>query len=226
MPAWRPPGISRGLSELASRLRRPAALAAVALLHVALVLVLLVYSNERNARVRSAAPEIMLHFQPLPTQNEPAPLRRAGGGAVHSPGPALPDYRGIVVPGANVPASPALRQSLFGCSDDERADLSPSARANCANAFARDDSVDIRDGTNRSRSAALWERRRERRNAPLLLPCMNTQAPGVSLYTIYCLAKGAVVGFNPDDQESYADQPVIVHVPNGGDPPSSPPSSH
>jgi hypothetical protein len=98
------------LSEIASRLRRPAALAAVALLHVALVFVLLVYSNERNLRIRPAAPEIMLRFQPLPTPKEPAPSRRAGGGAVRPPGSALPDYRGIVVPDANVPPLTGLRQ--------------------------------------------------------------------------------------------------------------------
>ncbi len=224
MPAWRPSGISRGLTAFAARLRRAAALAAVALLHVALVFVLLIYSNERTVRGLPAAREIVLRFEALP---KPASPRRPAHSTVPLPGPArvLPDYRGITLP--NTPVSPGLRQSLFGCAGAERSDLSPAERARCADAFAQDDSVDIRDGTKRSRSAALWERGRQRKNGPLLLPCMlPDSAPGVSLYTVYCLAKGVTEGFDPDNQPGYFDQPTIVHVPNGGDPPDGPPSSH
>jgi hypothetical protein len=33
-----------------------------------------------------------------------------------------------------------------------------------------------------------------------------------------CLAKGATEGFDPDNQPGYMDKPVIIHVPNNGDP--------
>ncbi len=223
MPAWRPFGISRRLTGLGVRLRRPAALAAVLLLHAVIVLALLAYSNERIVRVQPVLQEIVLRFQALP---KPSPPRRPGRGAVQLSGPAqaLPDYRGIVIPDA--PVSPELRQSLFGCTDGERSDLSPAERARCANAFARDDSVDIHDGTTRSRAAALWERGRQHKDAPLLLPCMSPQ--GFSpLYTALCAAQTAVDGkYDPDDKPGYFDQQTTVHVANGGDPPNSPPSSH
>jgi len=224
MPAWRPSGISRRLSEWVGR--RPAALAAVVLLHAALVLALLIYSNEPIARVPSAAREIVLHFQALP--RPPLPSRPAGRGAVHpvSRPRALTDYRGITIPNSDAQASPGLRQSLFGCTDGERSNLSPAARAQCANAFAYDNSVDFRDGTTRSRAAALWERGRQRKNAPFLAPCMSPQ--GFSpLYTALCAANAAMTGkYDPDIQPGYFDQPTVAHVANGGDPPSGPPSSH
>jgi len=227
VPARRPSGISRRLTGLRTLARRPAALAAVALLHVALVLALLTYSNERIVHVQPVAREITLRLQALP---KPLPRGRIGHRVKNAPGPALPNYRGITIPDAPIipdaPVSPALRQALFGCTDGERSDLSPTQRARCANAFAHDDSVDIRDGTTRSRAAALWERGRQRKNAPFLAPCMNPQ--GFSpLYTALCAAQAAVDGkYDPDAQPGYFDQPDIVHVPNGGDPPSGPPSSH
>jgi hypothetical protein len=75
---------------------------------------------------------------------------------------------------------------------------------------------------NRSQSAALWERGRLRKNAPLLLPCMNPQG-FLPLATAACLAKGALEGsIKPDEQPSYADKPEITHLPNNGDPPDHP----
>lgn len=48
--------------------------------------------------------------------------------------------------------------------------------------------------TNRSHDAALWFRGRARKNAPLLLPCMDPYAAGVGLSTVLCLGKAAMSG--------------------------------
>ena len=70
-----------------------------------------------------------------------------------------------------------------------------------------------------ARAAALWARGRARRNAPGLLPCMNSRGLGVGLGTLLCLEKGVTQGFKPDEQQSYGDPPPEqVHVPNNGDP--------
>lgn len=208
------------------RWRRLGGAAAVALLHVLLVWALLVYSRQANEKPWAVAEhEIFFVFPPHrpPPQRNGKPARREAAPAA----PAIsapPDYRGITIPdspGAAPP--PGLGRSLFGCSAQEMADLPPQERARCANAMAPDNSVDWRDGTSRSRAAALWERGRERKNAPLLLPCMSpTAPPSISAYTVYCLAKGAITGFDPDSQPSYADTQEKIHVPNNGDAPDSP----
>ena len=100
-------------------------------------------------------------------------------------------------------------------------------RRRCADAFAHDDSVDIRDGTTRARDAALWERGRLRKNAPLLLPCMDPNGAPNPLAVAACMARAALNGgFDPDHQPGYADTPTINHLPNNGDPPDSPTSLH
>ena len=83
--------------------------------------------------------------------------------------------------------------------------------------------MDFRDGVNRSRSAALWERGRLRKNGPLLLPCMNPHGAPNPLAVAACLAKNALDGgFKPDEQSGYADKPETFHLPNNGDPPEHP----
>ena len=85
-------------------------------------------------------------------------------------------------------------------------------------AISPSNSVDFRDHVNRSADAAHWERGRARKNNPLLLPCMNPQAAGISLGTLLCLGEGAVEGFDLDNQPGYGDTPTVTHVPNNGDP--------
>jgi hypothetical protein len=79
---------------------------------------------------------------------------------------------------------------------------------------------------NRSRSAALWERGRLRKNGPLLLPCFDPHSPaGANLLgTALCLARGAITGdLKPEEQPLYADKPPeVTHLPNNGDPPDKP----
>jgi hypothetical protein len=205
------------------RWRRLGGAAAVALLHAALVWALLIYSRQANDKPRAVAGhEIFFYFPPRPLQHRnERPADRAIAAPTIPAAPALPDYRGITIPDSQNAPSLGLNRSLFGCSPQELADLPAEERAHCANAIAPDDSVDFRDGTSRSQAAALWERGRRRKNAPLLLPCMSPQAPP-GLGTILCLAKGAVVGLDPDSQPSYADTPERLHLPNNGDPPDKP----
>jgi hypothetical protein len=197
--------------------------AAVALLHAALVWALLIYSHSPSDKPRVAAGhEIFFYFPPhRPPHRNERPADRATTAPAIPATPALLDYRGITLPESQTAPSLSLNRSLFGCSPQEMANLSREERARCANAIPPDDSVDFRDGTSRSQSAALWERGRERKNAPLLLPCMSPNAP-LSLGTVICLARGAVKGLDLNSQPSYADTPEQFHLPNNGDPPDKP----
>jgi hypothetical protein len=134
------------------------------------------------------------------------------------------DYRGITIsPSGQTPALSGLNNSLFGCADGDK--LRPEDRARCGAALAvPGNTVDFPDRTGRSQAAALWERGRQRKNGPLLLPCMSWQAAGANLLGIaLCLAKGAAEGgFKPDEQPSYSDKAETLHLPNGGDPPDHP----
>jgi hypothetical protein len=204
--------------------RRLGGILAVALLHLALGWALLTYSRQAAEKPQAVVErEIFFYVPPRP---HPAQQRNARQEPSANPSsapaaPMLPDYRGITMPDSQNAPTLGLNRSLFGCSPQEMANLSPQERARCANAMSPDDSVDYRDGTSRSRSAALWERGRQRKNAPLLLPCMSPNAPP-SLGTILCLANGAVNGLDLDSQPSYADKPEQSHLPNNGDPPDKP----
>jgi hypothetical protein len=205
-----------------ARVRKLAGLAAVLALHVAIGALLLHVAGIRRLAPEPHNSEIIWYLPPPqpPMAENRKPARE------HTPTPAIataaPDYRGITIPEAQ-PDLGGLNSTLFACSDPEK--LSPEERKHCAGSeFAArqdDTAVDFHDHVDRSRLAALWEFRRQRKNAPLLLPCMDPHAPpGISLATLYCLAKGAAEGgFRPDEQPSYADKRVTIHIPNGGDPP-------
>lgn len=117
--------------------------------------------------------------------------------------------------------------ALANCAPENLVNLNADERAACARSglALRDNGPDFRDHTDRSKDAALWARRRARKNAPALLPCANPHAPAtafLSLGTLICLTKGAVEGFDLDAAPGYADKLEIQHLPNNGDPPSSP----
>ena len=212
------------------RSRRLISLCIVGALHVAIIAALLTLSHEQIVVPRAAPNEELIWFLPPPPKKEiaivPKPEAEAPPRAVIAP--RLPDYRGITIPDAPPAAAPSLNGlhgALFGCADLDH--LSPEERARCGSALAvPDNAVDIRDGVNRSRSAALWERGRLRKNGPLLLPCFdpNTPAGANLLATAWCLAKGAATGgIKPETQPLYADAPpAVTHLPNNGDPPSHP----
>ena len=138
----------------------------------------------------------------------------------------IPDYSHFALPPSwGEKSESGLNRSLFGCEPGQIALLSPEERAKCPSvaAASRDrdkDAVDYHDHTDRSKDRALWARGRDRKNMPTLLPCASPYAAGVSLGTLLCLAKGVTDGFDPDHQPGYMDQPVVIHVPNNGDPSS------
>jgi hypothetical protein len=205
--------------------RRLVSLGIVAALHVAVIAALLTLSRERIAVPGAAPVSELIWFLPPPPKKivpvSPATVPQPSV-SVTAPREALPDYRGITIPSAPpAPSLGGLHGSLFGCADLDH--LSPEERARCGSALAvPDNSVDFHDGVNRSRSAALWERGRQRKNGPLLLPCMSPDG-FFPLATAACLAKGAITGeLKPDEQAIYGDEAPVTHLPNNGDPPSKP----
>lgn len=132
--------------------------------------------------------------------------------------PAAPGAPSVATPGEH--GLSGLHLNLFGCALENLANLSPEERAQCELALKRydDKSVDFADHTNRSKSAQLWARRLAQRQNPPLLPCMSPAAAS-PLYTLYCLGKGALTGFNLDSMPGYGDKPPPPdHLPNNGDP--------
>jgi hypothetical protein len=210
--------------------RRLVGAGVVAALHVAIIAALLALSHERIVVPRAAPSGELIWFLPPPPKKIVAPVKPDAApqprATLSAPRNPLPDYRGITIPDAPPAAAAApslggLHGTLFGCADLDK--LSPEERVRCGSALAvPDNAVDFHDGVNRSRSAALWERGRLRKNAPLLLPCMNPN--GFSpLATALCLAKSAATGeLKPDEQPSYADPHTVLHLPNNGDPPDKP----
>ncbi len=209
--------------------RRLICLGLVAALHVALVTALATLSRVTVVAPHAVAnPELIWILPPLPkTPNPPAPRadKPAARPTALPRAVALPDYRGITIPDSPpaVAALGGLHGALFACADLDK--LSPEDRVRCGSALAvPQNSVDIRDGVSRSQQAALWERGRLRKNGPVLLPCMNPNGAPNPLAVAACLAKNAVEedGFKVDEQSSYIDKPVILHLPNNGDPPDHP----
>ena len=206
--------------------RRLVSLGIVALLHIAVIAALLTLTHEKIVAPRAAPVGELIWFLPPPPKrtvvtSKPENTTRPTGISVQRN--SLPSGNGITLPSA--PPSPslqALHGTLFGCADLDH--LSPEERAHCGSALAvSPDAVDIRDGVNRSRQAALWERGRQRKNGPLLLPCMSPNGPPNFLAIAACLAKGAVAGgIDPNQQPVYGDTATVTHLPNNGDPPDSP----
>jgi hypothetical protein len=200
---------------------RLAGAALVVLLHVAL-LALLLQAGFAPRAAQQARETILLLMAPKPVvaDKPSAPPPQAPRPLVRVPRiQILPMPR---TPGVDPKALEGFGQALLDCRPENLADLPPEQRDRCdaLSLKPRDrDAVDFADHTNRrSRDAALWARGRDRKNAPLLLPCMGNQGLGVSLGTPLCLLKGAVKGFKPDEQAQYGDRQDPVHIPNNGDP--------
>lgn len=200
----------------------------VALLHV-LVIAALVKATYVTIPHHPAAREIEIWFifPPMPTpKTEPEPQNEKAKSSkqITPETTVIPDYSHIALPPSwGEKNANALNQSLFGCEPDRIALLSPEDRAKCPAVAAasrnRDkDAVDYHDHTDRSKDREHWARGRDRKNLPLLLPCASPNGIGVSIGTLLCLAKGATEGFDPDNQPGYMDKPVIIRVPNNGDP--------
>jgi hypothetical protein len=208
--------------------RELASAAGVALLH-AIVIAALVKATFVTIPNHLPAREIEIWFifppKPQPkTEAEPKNKTAKPSGRITPETRIVPDYSHIdLSPLYDRKSQNGLNQSLFGCEPDRIALLPPEDRAKCPSvaAASRDrdkDGVDYHDHTDRSKDRVHWARGRDRKNLPLLLPCASPNAIGVSIGTLLCLAKGATEGFDPDNQPGYMDKPVIVHVPNNGDP--------
>ena len=212
----------------AFELQKLAGGAAVLLLHLLVIAALLSTTNWTIRQIAQPR-EIILRLlapktAPKPEEKKVAPAKLPPTGKA---APAFVPPSTFEPPADNpVPQLNGLNRQLFGCTPDQLATATAEERAACASVSLgpRYDSAatDYRDHTGRSKDAALWARDRARKNAPLLLPCMNPQ--GFSpLYTLYCLGKSAVEGkVDTRAQLNYADKPEQIHIPNNGDPPSAP----
>ncbi len=203
-----------------TRAARLAGLAAVAGVHAIMIALLL---SRQGEHPRPPVGEHIVWLAPLPP---PPSHRPAARGKTTAPAYAGPDYRGITLSfGPPSAGTSSLGHALFDCLGKDKDRLTPEERAHCpgANLAARPSrDFDFHEPRERSVAAALWQRGRARKNAPLLLPCMDPQAAGISLGTLLCLGQGALNGFDLDGAPGYGDKPEQIHVPNGGDPPDKP----
>ncbi|MBV9990217.1 MAG: hypothetical protein JOZ72_02905 [Alphaproteobacteria bacterium] len=200
--------------------QRLAGAALVAALHVAIVAMLL--QAGLMPRLLRTAHETILYLTPPkpPVAAEPAPPPPPAPAPIVRLPQALPKPAPPPLPGVDLKSLEGFGRTLLDCSPQNIANLAPEDRHRCdALSLKPRGDVDFADHTDRSRDAALWARGRARKNAPMLLPCMNSRGLGMGLGTVLCLAKGATQGFRADEQQSYGDAPPEqVHVPNGGDP--------
>ena len=204
--------------------RRLLAFGPVLLLHAALLIAFLHMDwNPFNELVRPAS-EITLLLPPIPAvpvwQGDLLP--RTGSGASTLPRLVVPAIRNdepAAAPGNLVAIyqqeiAAAVQQAapaLFRCWPEGPADHAQMQAAQCLT-FAPDHSFDYLESTEHAQSATEWFRARERRNAPLLLPCWS----GISLATVSCVANGLTNGFDFNNQPSYADYDHEWHM-NGID---------
>jgi hypothetical protein len=203
--------------------RRIAGAAAVAVLHIAIIGVLLRGTIVQRLFVPSVHETIL--FLPPPPKAE---VKRTESSVRRiAPAIRLKDYRDLTVPLLNEDDSKAtsgLGFQLFDCRIENLSKLTEEQRALCAKSSTGprpDNSVDFADHTNRARDAQRWAREKERKNRPMLLPCASSQSifATLSTDTILCLAHGAISGFDLDAQPLYGERPEESHVPNGGDVP-------
>jgi hypothetical protein len=215
---------------------RIASVAAVVLLHVLFVLVLL-HAISRPQPAQKSVREILLQLTP-PARPKPRvvqpPARSARKQKTPQPSAlqlpsSLPAW---AIPPAHDdrPALQSFGRTLNNCTPENLGSLSAEERAACGRsgfALGQDDQYDLHQHATRSKDAPLWARRRDRKNAPALLPCANPNAPAtafLSIGTLICLTKGAIDGkFDMDAAPGYADKPEVIHLPNNGDPPDKPP---
>ncbi|HEY5337509.1 MAG TPA: hypothetical protein VIJ85_04845 [Rhizomicrobium sp.] len=213
-------------------LRKFAGALAVLALHL---LVVLLFIQATHHQIDAAKPvrEILLWLAPAKPEVKlpPARAKSAAKPLNVTPLQRYPDYSNVTLP--PLPGhGTALRglPSLFDCAPGNRGALTPEQIAQCAapgfGPVHDNAAVDYADHTNRSHSAAFWARGRARKNAPLLLPCMDPNSIN-PLGTLICLGKAAAAAdekFDLDKQPGYGDKPEELHIPNNGDPPD--PSAH
>jgi hypothetical protein len=204
--------------------RKVLGVAAVIVLHIAIVAILLRATIIRGI-FRPASRETILLLPALPKPGIKHIEPRARQVMPTFP---LQDYRGLTLPQTeeNAEVGPALGFQLFDCRIENFSRLTEEQRALCAKSSTGprpDDSVDFTDHTGRARDAVRWARERERNNQPALLPCASPQSifATLSTDTILCLAHGAISGFDLDSGPIYGERPEETRLPNNGDPPAA-----
>jgi hypothetical protein len=207
---------------------------AVAVLHIAIVAVLL--NATIVQRIFKPAPrETILLLPPLPkpqaaSQVKPEIKRVAPPTRTIVPALNLQNSTSVTLP--QTPPGAATANSipgfkLYDCREKNLSKLSEDQRAACAKAQVgpkeeKGDDLDYADHSDQIPGAERWAREKARKNAPPLLPCASNQsiAATASAATIACLANGVINGFDLDAQPSYGERPEDEgHVPNNGDPP-------
>lgn len=162
---------------------------------------------------------IMRHRPAAPESRDQAPQQRNRTSRIRSPS-ITPPLLSPSPPGASSTTGlETLHGLLFDCGPDEI--LTDEERKRCesiAGAPKPDVAAGVRIGLERAHDAVHWARGLARKQAPTLLPCASPYGIGISIYTLYCIGKGAIEGFDVDAQPGYVDKPQTFHVPNNGDP--------
>jgi hypothetical protein len=206
--------------------------AAVAVLHIAIVALLLNATLVKRT-FKPEPRETILLLQPLSKpyvhpQVPPAKPRPAPPTRIIVPTVKLQSSTSVTLPqtpaaGAN--AVPGFK--LYDCREANLSKLTEEQRRACAKAQVgpktdKGDALDYADHSDQVPGAERWAREKARKNAPPLLPCASTQSifATASAATLACLANGVINGFDLDAQPIYGDRPDDAgHVPNNGDPP-------
>jgi hypothetical protein len=177
---------------------------AVGAVHVLIIAGLLqaTFLSVHRQRLRREI-EIWFLFPPKPKETKPAKTSTLRGASAQPI--TIPDYRHIVLP---PPAAETgtVNGILFYCDpNDAMVMAEEETRCARANLLHHDkNAVDYTDHLDLSESAALWEQRRRRRNAPLLLPCADPNAAGHMLhFDLICAGKLALGEVNLDAQRGY-----------------------
>lgn len=218
-------------------LRRLTGAGAVVLLHALIIFALLhIITTPSSAPVGTRVREIILRLvapprpvtKPVEPKAQPEHKARTREAAPFTPSFDWPQQQQQIPDQRDRAALRGFGSALSKCAPENIVNLNAEERAACnrTGLALRDTGPDFHDHTDRSKAAALWARRRDRKNAPALLPCANPNAPAtafLSIGTLICLSKGAIAGkFDMDAMPGYADKVVVQHLPNNGDPPSSP----
>lgn len=201
-------------------IRKAAALAAAIAVQAALLAML---TTRTPHRVAPKEKIVYLPIAPMRRHREPKPAPVAPV-EMPRPRPHIP----TVMPKAVAPETAApdttalqgLHALLFDCGPDQI--LTDEERKRCESVTGApkpDVAAGVRIGPERSKDAARWARELARKQAPLLLPCASPYAAGVSIYTLYCLGKGAIEGFDLDALPGYGDVKHTRHGPRPGDTP-------
>jgi hypothetical protein len=199
--------------------RRLVAFGPVILLHAGLLIALL-HVNWSALNVFAPGHEIILLLKPVPVK--PAfqgdllpPLESAESGM---PRLAVPDIQGPppaaaasnladLYAGDIASAVQSTGGDLFRCWPKSAKAPAKIGDAQCL-MLTRDHAFDFLVAPERAQNADIWQRDRDRRNAPLLMPCWS----GMSLATVTCVANGLVNGFDLENRPGYADADKDWHM--------------